>query len=219
MAAERRAFGLWDSPITPASLARGTRLSTPSWDSDGRTLAWLEGRSNAGVPVILRDGEMAAHEFADGMSVRALVGYGGGDLALARGDLWFVGQKDQRIYRQALEGGQPRPITPPFGAASSPALSPNGRWLVYVHTFEDEDCLAVVDAEGKSWPAKLASGRDFYMQPAWAPSGSRLTWIEWDHPNMPWDGTELKVADLAFPEGSPPRIASGSISGQAQRSE
>src|SRR5258708_3979985 len=103
MNSERRPYGLWDSPVTPASLARGTRLSTASWDSDGRTLAWLEGRSGAGVPVILREGEVAPRELGDGMSVRALVGYGGGDLSLARGDLWFVGQKDQRIYRQALD--------------------------------------------------------------------------------------------------------------------
>jgi hypothetical protein len=205
----RRPFGLWESPITPGSLARGTRLSSLSWDTDGRTLGWLEGRSGAGVPVVLTAGEVAPREMAAGISVRAQVGYGGGDLTLARGDLYFVGQADQRIYRQPLSGGGlPRPITPPIGAASSPALSPNGRWVVYVHTFEDQDCIAVVDAEGRSWPAKLASGRDFYMQPSWAPSGSRLTWVEWDHPNMPWDGTEVMVAELAFPEGGMPRIAS-----------
>ena len=207
---EQRMFGLWASPVSAKSLATNLRLSEPCWDTDGRTLGWIEGRSDRGVLVVQEDGG-AARDLTSDISVRAFVGYGGGDFTLSHGVAYFVGQADQRIYRQEIAGGRPRPITPAFGAASSPAVSPNGRWLVYVHTYEDADAIAVVDTEGKHWPARLAEGRDFYMQPVWHASGDRLAWVEWDHPNMPWDGTELKLANVAFPEGGLPVMTSAAV--------
>lgn len=210
MAKEQRMYGLWSSPVTPASLAASLRLNEPCWDTDGRTLGWSEGRSDRGVLVVQEDGS-APRDLNEDVSMRAFVGYGGGDFTLAHGVAYFVGQQDQRIYRQPLAGGSPRPITPAFGAASAPAVSPDGRWVAYVHTYEDVDAVAIVDAEGAFWPRRLAEGRDFYMQPAWHPAGDRLAWVEWDHPNMPWDGTELKVATLSFPSGGLPSIASAEV--------
>ncbi|WBL36686.1 prolyl oligopeptidase family serine peptidase [Tepidiforma flava] len=210
MAREQRMFGLWPSPITPAALGAALRLNEPAWDTDGRTLAWSEGRSDRGVVAARKDGESATRDLTPEISVRAFVAYGGGDFTLAHGACYFVGQADQRIYRQDLAGGPARPITPPFGAAASPAVSPDGRWVAYVHTFEDVDCIAVVDSEGRQWPRRLAEGRDFYMQPAWHPAGDRLAWVEWDHPNMPWDGTELRLAALDC-SGPLPRIASSGV--------
>ncbi len=207
---EQRMFGLWPSPIIAKSLATNLRLSEPCWDTDGRTLGWVEGRSDRGVLVVQEDGA-AIRDLTSDLSVRAFVGYGGGDFTLAHGVAYFVGQADQRIYRQEIAGGRPRPITPAFGAASTPAVSPNGRWLAYVHTYEDVDSIAIVDTEGKHWPARFAEGRDFYMQPAWHPDGDRLAWVEWDHPNMPWDGTELKLATVAFPEGGLPVMTSANV--------
>ncbi len=201
-------YGLWSSPITPRSLAASMRLSEPHWDTDGRTLGWIEGRSDRGVIVVQEDGGAPRDLTPGDLSVRAFVGYGGGDFTLAHGAAYFVAQHDQRIYRQELAGGSPRPVTPAFGAASTPRVSPDGRWLLYVHTYEDADSIAVVDTAGKHWPAKLASGSDFYMQPAWHPEGDQVAWIEWDHPNMPWDGTRLKLAHLAFPEGGLPVVTS-----------
>ena len=211
MTREHRMFGLWSSPVTPAALAAGLRLGEPCWDTDGQTLAWVEGRSDRGVIVTQGPDERATRDLTSDISVRAFVGYGGGDFTLAHGAAFFVGQADQRIYRQELAGGVARPITPAFGAASTPVVSPDGRWVAYVHTYEDVDCIAVVDSQGKHWPQRLGEGRDFYMQPAWHPAGDRLAWIEWDHPRMPWDGTELKVAGLGFPEGGLPVLAGAEV--------
>ena len=207
MTRENRMFGLWPSPVTSSALAAGLNLSGTCWDSDGQTVAWLEGRSDKGVIVVQGADERATRDLTSDISVRAFVGYGGGDFALSHGAAYFVGQADQRIYRQELSGGSAKPVTPGFGAASTPRVSPDGRWLTYIHTYEDTDAVAIVDTQGKHWPQRLAEGRDFYMQPAWHPAGDRLAWIEWDHPNMPWDGTELKVARLGFPEGGLPVIA------------
>jgi dipeptidyl aminopeptidase/acylaminoacyl peptidase len=207
----QRMYGLWPSPITSKMLAGGTRLSEPCWDTDGRTLAWVEGRSDRGVIVVQQDGGAPRDLTPNPVSVRAFVGYGGGDFTLAHGVAYFVEQQSQRIYRQELAGGAPRPITPGFGASSSPAVSPDGRWLIYVHSYEDIDAIAIVDTEGKHWPRRLAEGRDFYMQPAWSPDGSRVAWVEWDHPLMPWDGCELRLTRLTLPGEGMPRAASSAI--------
>ena len=213
--AERRPYGLWESPITPGALAGGIRLRGPSWDSDGRTLGWFEGRGDRGLAVVvtLNGTGREVRDISGDLLVRAGVGYGGGDFALANAGGWFVEHESQRLYRQPVEGGEARAtaITPAFGEASSPAVSPDGRWVAYVHSYEDVDVIAVADSSGRGWPQHLASGRDFYMQPVWSPRSDRLAWVEWDHPNMPWDGSELRVADLAFPEGALPTIAGSRV--------
>mgnify|MGYP000551371049 CR=1 FL=1 len=201
----QRPYGWWSSPITPRSLAEDRRLEAACWDSDGETLVWLEGRSGRGVLVGERSAEDAPRDLTPEWDVRAEVGYGGGDFTAHGGFVYFVVHKSGRIYRQPLAGGTARPITPPFGKAASPVVSPDGRWVAYVHHDDDDvDRIAVVDAAGRRWPQTLAEGRDFYMQPRWSPDGKSLAWIAWDHPNMPWDGTTLLVAAIREADGGLP---------------
>jgi dipeptidyl aminopeptidase/acylaminoacyl peptidase len=75
-----------------------------------------------------------------------------------------------------------------------------------VHTYERQDCLAIVDTEGHLWPQKLVSGDDFYMQPCWHPNGQHLAWISWNHPQMPWDGTTLNLAKVSKPSQGLPAL-------------
>ena len=198
-----RQFGLWDSPISPVSLARGMRFTEVAWD-EGGSLVWLESRSDRNILVVQPPDGGAERDLNDSFSVRAKVGYGGGDFCVSLGLVYFVDADSGRIYRQPIESGLPTPVTPVFGQAASPALSPDGHWLLYVHSYEGVDSLAVVDASGDNWPQKLVSGSDFYMQPTWHPDGKRFAWIAWDHPNMPWDGTYLRIAELDFPLGGAP---------------
>jgi len=135
-----RTYGMWDSPITPQQLALGVRLSDVMWDSDGDTLVWLEGRSDRGVLVAVRRGE-GARDLTAELSVRARVGYGGGDFTVARGIVYFI--SGGRIYRQSLAGGDARPITPPFGEAASPTVSPDDRFIIYVHSDGINDAIAI----------------------------------------------------------------------------
>lgn len=201
-------FGLWPSPITPRSLAGSLRLNDVQWDSDGKTLVWLEGRSAQGVLVAadLASGE-APRDLTVDLAVRAKVGYGGGDFTVGQGVVFFAEAGSGRLYRQALSGGEARPVTPAFGAAAAPTLSPDGRWLLYVHSAEGSDCLALVDAEGRQWPQRLVGDHDFYMQPTWHPAGHSIAYVAWNHPNMPWDGASLYLATLDD-QGSAPSIAS-----------
>ena len=191
----RRQYGLWPSPVTPLSLARSMSFSDVAWAEDG-SLVWLEGRSDRGVLVVQSSDGQAIRDLNSEFSIRARLGYGGGSFTVDRGQVYFVEAQSGRLYRQPLEGGQAFPITPAFGKAAAPQLSPDGNWVLFVHSYESQDCLAIVDSSGTSWPRKLASGDDFFMQPAWHPDGTRLAWIAWNHPNMPWNGTYLRLGRL-----------------------
>lgn len=193
-------FGLWPSPLSPERMAQLLRITDVQWNRTGRILIWREERSGRGV-LVAQAPDTAPRDLTEVENVRAHLAYGGGDFTTGTDAVIYVGE-DGRLYRLPLAHGFPSPLTPPFGHAASPALSPDERWVLYVHSDGQTDTLAMVDAEGREWPHKVAQGADFYMQPTWHPTQPLIAWIEWDHPNMPWDGTRLRLARLA---GDPPR--------------
>jgi dipeptidyl aminopeptidase/acylaminoacyl peptidase len=168
----------------------GIRIGNVAISPDGSQVSWLEQRSGRGVVVTELATARTATDLTQDLSVRARVGYGGGDFEVSAADVFFVAEG--RIYRQPLAGGVARPITPasPFLPAS-PTPSPDGRWVAFVYSDGQSDGLAVVDSEGRRWPQQLHDTADFYMQPAWSPGGDELLYIVWNFPHMPWDGTRL----------------------------
>ncbi|MCB9450620.1 MAG: S9 family peptidase [Anaerolineaceae bacterium] len=205
MTRKTRQYGTWASPISPKMLSGTLRLNDVQWDDASGTLVWLEGRGAQGV-LVAQEGVQAPCDLTSDLSVRGRVGYGGGDFTVSGGVVYFAGPGG-RLYRQALAGGEATPITPAFGEAAAPRASADGKWLAFVHTVDRVDGLAVVDTEGKSWPRKLAYGTDFVMQPAWHPAGTHLAYIAWNHPEMPWDGTELRLLTLEYDGDGFPRVA------------
>ncbi len=202
------AYGFWSSPISAETMGAQTPLLDVQWNTTGDSMIWLERRSDRGV-LVCRRGDEAPYDLTDGYMVRGSVGYGGGDYTVSKDSVVFA-EKDGRLYHQSLMSGSARPITPAFGAAASPVVSPDGRWVLYVHTYEDTDVLGLVDSQGRHWPVDLVSGADFYMQPIWHPAGNRIAWIEWDQPQMPWDGTQLKIAHL---DGETPGVIETTLMG------
>lgn len=188
-------YGTWSSPVTPRSLAESLALDDAQWDSDGQTLVWQERRGARGV-LLAQKGKDAPRELTVELSVRGTVGYGGGGFTVGQGQVYFA--SGGRMYRQALSGGSAQAITPAFGDCAAPRVSPDGNWLAFVHSYEHTDGLALVDTKGEHWPRKLAYGTDFVMQPAWHPAGEYLAYIAWNHPQMPWDGTELRLITLEY---------------------
>lgn len=197
-----RQFGLWDSSISATRLSRGINFAGVKCDKDG-TLVWLEARADRGVLVVQPADGQARRDLNSQYSVRAKVGYGGGDFSIANGWVYFIEAESGRIFRQPAAEGVALPVTPAFGQAAGPTPSADGRWLAFVHSYEGQDHLALVDTAGQLWPQKLAGGADFYMQPTWRPDGKQIAWIEWNHPNMPWDGTYLRLAELDEKPGLP----------------
>jgi dipeptidyl aminopeptidase/acylaminoacyl peptidase len=220
----RRPHGTWPSPITPELVTRAAaRISEVR--PDGDDVWWAESRPDEGgrVQLVRRTPDGARHDaLPDGWSARTRVHeYGGGAWWVQRGVVWFAAWADQRLHRVDPDGA-PTPVTPepPRPGAwryADGVVTPDGRWIVCVrerHDLGDGPAavvneLVAVPADGSAAPTVLASGRDFVAAPRIDPAGARVCWLTWDHPRMPWDGTELWVADLVVDEPGGPRLAGG----------
>ncbi len=143
--------------------------------------------------------------------------YGGKAFLLADGAVWFSNDSDRRIYRQSLTAdARPVALSVDHGDDSDKSqemaidfqLTADARYLLFVQESpqidgENRNMLAVLPLHGPL-PASssvLVSGADFYANPVLSPDGSRLAWIEWNHPQMPWDGTLLKTGCLQEDSG------------------
>jgi len=196
-------YGTWSSPIDAADAVAGL-IGFAEVAVDGEWLYWLETRpSEAGRQALVgRDGSGSIADLTSpDFNARTRVHeYGGGSLTVGGGRVVVSGFTDQRLYEVA--DGHATPITPepPRPASERYAdgrILADGR-LVCVresHPTEGEATNEVVSVLDGS-VSVLATGRDFYAAPRPSPAGDRLAWLEWDHPSMPWDGTELWVADI-----------------------
>jgi len=192
--------GLWTSPLQAADLAAELRFSDVLWDTVEETLVWREERSDQGVLVCQSPQDPSPRDLTGDLSVRARVGYGGGDFTVSHGSVYFV--SGGRLYQQLLSGSEAQPITPEGGECSSPSVSPDGKEVMYVHSTEGTDVLALVDTQGNDQPVQLNEGHDFYMQPCWHPQGHQIAWVAWDHPSMPWDSSALYLGKLDSEKGT-----------------
>lgn len=205
MARQRQPFGTWSSPLSSRALAESLGLSDVQWDDKTGALVWLENRGAKGV-LVMQQGTQAPRDLTSELNVRGTVGYGGGGFTVGSGAVYFA-TPGGRLYRQSLSEGGARPIIPGFGDVAAPRLSPDGRWVIYVFSYEGRDGLALVDSEGMQWPRLFATGTDFVMQPAWHPAGDHVAYVVWNHPQMPWDGTELRLAAVEYDRAGVPSLA------------
>ena len=192
----KRTYGLWSSPISPQMIGDNLKLNDVQWDTTSNTIIWSERRATHSV-LVAKQGNDAMRDLTDSSySPSGRVGYGGGEFTVHDGVVYFVDKG--RLFRLSLSGGLPTAITPKFGGGAAPKVSPDGKWLIFVHTYEHQDTLAIVDTHGKQWTQKIASGDDFVMQPAWSPDGKQIAYVAWNHPQMPWNGTELRLINLDY---------------------
>ncbi len=192
--------GLWPSPITPEMLAGGIRLNDVQWSPNGDYLVWSQSQDGE-TSLFAKPALGEAFDLSGELNPSGGVGYGGGDFFSGREGV-VIADRSGRLYFKPYAQGRARPLTPAFGACASPLLTPDGRFVIYVHTYENKDVLAIAQMDGAAWPRILRQGADFYMQPALSPDGKLLAWVEWDHPNMPWDGARLMLAELDAENGT-----------------
>ncbi|HMC15296.1 MAG TPA: S9 family peptidase [Albitalea sp.] len=197
-------YGTWKSPISAQRLASGSKPLTAPRIVGGQ-IYWLEGLvAEGGRVVVMRaqPGGSAQQLTPPGFNVRTRVHeYGGGPYATDGETIWFSNFYDHLVYAQR-------------GSAAPEALTHDSRQrhadfeldtrrarLIAVREDHGQDdhephnSLVAIGFDGK--PSVLVEGADFYMAPRLSPDGRQLAWLSWNHPLMPWNGTELWLADVA----------------------
>jgi dipeptidyl aminopeptidase/acylaminoacyl peptidase len=214
-------FGSWRSPITSAHIAR-QRIGLGQLQVHGDDVYWSEVRAaDGGRYVVVRRAPDGTVEDVTppGFNARTRVHeYGGGAYTVDDGTVFFTDYADQRLYRQD-RGRAPVAISPeaPAGTLRFADMTVDAarKRVISVHedhTASDREAVnSLVGLPVAGGPlATLAAGHDFYSSPRLSPDGRRLAWLSWDHPNLPWDGCELWVADFG-PDGhlDGPRLVAG----------
>ena len=205
MAAIVSPYGSWKSPIT-AELVGGAETGLEQLRIDGDDIFWIERRpQEGGRKVIVR----RAHDGTTtdvtpiGFNARTRVHeYGGGDYAVLNGKVLFSNFADQRLYVQKI-GSAPAPLTSQAAMRYADAqFDQHGKFFYCVredHTGPGEAVNSIVrlDLSDGGSATIIASGNDFYSSPRLSPANTHVAWLSWNHPNMPWDGTELWVGKIS----------------------
>jgi dipeptidyl aminopeptidase/acylaminoacyl peptidase len=212
MTTETHNYGEWPSPITGADVARN-RVGLAFPVIAGEHVWWQETRPSEGgrLAVVSRGPDGVTRDLLPmPWNARTRVHeYGGRSYLPLDGGFLFANFADQRLYRCGA-AGDPQPLTADTGDRFADfVLSPDGTqvWCVRERHSDHGITRAIVAvpldgsaAEHDGAVRVLVSGSDFYAYPAASPDGTRLAWICWDHPRMPWDGTELRIMEIGGPE-------------------
>jgi dipeptidyl aminopeptidase/acylaminoacyl peptidase len=201
----RAPFGTWKSPISAQQIAAGGKpLSTLRLD--GSHIYWLEGLATEGgrvAAVRARTDQPGEVLTAQPYNVRTRVHeYGGGAYVVASGILYFSNFADNLVYGQDA-AGDVRPLTHNSQHRHADfEFDATRRRLIAVredHSHSDQEArtsLVALPLDSGEVQVELAAGFDFYAAPRLSPDGRQLAWLCWNHPLMPWNGTELWLAEV-----------------------
>jgi dipeptidyl aminopeptidase/acylaminoacyl peptidase len=215
-------YGTWSSPVTPELIsATGSRVRSPeSVEPAGQGICWLEQVPADGRTTLLYrgpDGSVAELTPSPFSAESRVQEHGGRCYTVADGVIFFSNGQDRRLYRRDPDGSM-HALTPELDVRYTEPVVDARRQLLYCvmedHRPDGEPASSIVavPTAGGS-PVMVASGHDFYGSPRLSPDASKLAWVCWDHPNMPWDGTELWVAGL----GESGLTYSGQVAGNAHQ--
>ncbi len=211
-------YGSWATPITSELVVRAA-AALGGVAIVGDEVFWSEGRPAEGGRIQLVRWSAATGPvdiLPSGVNVRtAAHEYGGGAWTLDTEWVLYSDWSDQRVYAvpvtATVETARPATVTPepevPRGDRwADGTLDATGRWLLIVREHHGPGAgpaevvneIVAVDTTGELPPRPLVSGPDFVSDPRLSPDGHRLCWLQWQHPDMPWDGTELVVSELRW---------------------
>ncbi|HUQ77997.1 MAG TPA: S9 family peptidase [Patescibacteria group bacterium] len=202
-------YGSWESPFAIELLTRGAVTFSEVGSGEGRRW-WLEGRAEEGGRQVLVRRETAGtltRLTPEGFNARCRVHEYGGGATLVEGDLVVVSDFATGRLHRVTAPGVLEPLTPegPQWRYADLSLDRSRNRLLAIREDHDagtidrhgevENAVVAIDL-GTGSVTVLVQGADFFSAPRLSPDGRRLAWLRWNHPNLPWDGTELVVADL-----------------------
>lgn len=189
-------FGFWTSALTPQDMATASKRLTELQLDQGRVY-WLEQRpQEKGRTVLLcwdrgRVTCLTPEPYSVGNKVNE---YGGGSYAVRAGVVYFSNRLDGRWYR--MNGDECRPITPDDGSYyADPVFSPQGAWLLLIREKPTEGQSLVAIQLSNDKMITVSSTFDFYASPTFSAKG-QLAFVCWNLPHMPWEYTQLEIADF-----------------------
>jgi dipeptidyl aminopeptidase/acylaminoacyl peptidase len=214
-------FGAWPSPIAASDLVSGTSQPT-ELVAEGGAVWWSQSRPDQGgrQQVLRRDADGTVRDVlpADWNARTRVHEYGGAAWWVHGGGVFTVAWPDQRLYRAdaglAPVALTPAPRTPAGLRYADGRVTPDGALVICVRESHPGEvgtepggqarneivAVSAVPSPGDGGdlpePTVLVTGPDFVAAPRISPDGRRLAWIQWDHPNMPWDTTTLWVGDV-----------------------
>ncbi len=215
-------YGSWKSPITAEAIVADS-IGIGSIVLDGTDIYWLESRpQEAGRNVIVRrtaDGQITDITPPE-YNVRDRVHeYGGAAYTVVDGQVYFSNYSDNCLYAQDLRGGTPaevRQLTYDKNKRYADIIvDPHQLRLICIqeeHDSADLEPLNTIVSISLTKPKDicvLVGGCDFYAAPRLSPNGLKLAWLSWNHPNLPWDGTNLQIATLSNGYPSAPTLIAG----------
>ncbi len=197
-------YGSWKSPITADLIVAGSiGLAEPIFDGDD--IYWLEKRPTEGGRNVIvkrqKDGTIKDITPAP-FNVRNRVHeYGGGAFLVVNGDIFFSNFQDQRLYKHR-ENTTPQPLTEESKKRFAEFIFDKERSRLicvcedhFKQNSEPKNSLVTVDIN-TGIITTLISGHDFYSAPVLSPNGQYLAYVTWDHPNLPWDNTQLWLGEF-----------------------
>lgn len=183
-------YGLWNGHIDPDLVANRGRVGSLKWNRNGSGLFFTAKstlyRKVNGQPVTAVQSDKPVY---------GSVGYGGGDFDVFGDRAVFCSGSDG-LYACIGDSGSAVPLTNDRMDHSTPVISPNEKYAAYVTSDGVHDQIALLKLEEYDWPRLWIKGADFYMQPEWSPDGRHFAWAEWDHPQMPWSGSRVMLAEF-----------------------
>lgn len=216
-------YGRWPSPISAALVAgKSRRLGQPQLHRGA--IFWTETRpEEKGRTALVRwtAGDGCKDIVPAPYSVQSRVHeYGGGAFTMHDGTCWFVNKQDQCIH--VVKDGSMRKLTAESSRCFADLVhDPVRNRLLAIsedHAFgEPRTTLVAIDCTDGAITT-LREGRDFYSSPRLSPDANKLAWLEWNHPDMPWDAAQLMIADVTTSGdiGNTKVIAGGNGSSAAQ---
>ncbi|OJA09414.1 hypothetical protein AZE42_03073 [Rhizopogon vesiculosus] len=204
-------YGLWESPITADAIAQDSvAMSDIFVDPVTKDIYYIEQRASERGRSVLLSNSTQKEVFGTNFNACTCVYEYGGSAAMAyNGTVYSSNLADFRVY--AAKDGKISPITPEdpnkiYRYADFCVHPVHTDLLVAVledHTDDTpqnvRNSLCVIDSTAVTVTSLVCTDdarNEFYAAPTFSPSGDKLAWQFWSHPDMPWEGGQIYVADV-----------------------
>lgn len=198
------AYGSWKSPVTSERIA-GQAVGFQEICADGKDLYWLENRpkeQGRTALVFQKSGHPPLDLITDANIRTRVHEYGGGAFTVFNGTVYYIDDKDRSLYMLGNPHRKPVRIVDAGNRRFADfAVSPDEKFLICVCEEHRDDghvanFLIHISLEKGHTVQTISEGHDFYSSPRISPKGKQLAWVTWDHPNMPWDDSQLWIAEI-----------------------